>query len=74
ARVTLPADGRFRVVVGSAGGSGTFSVSLEQTAGVTAAPIPRLPGADTPPAGDPADVKPPVPDGDYRPQPLGGNN
>ena len=74
ARVTLPADGRFRVVVGSAGGSGTFSVSLEQTAGVTAAPIPRLPGADTPPAEDPADAKPPVPDADYRPQPLGNPN
>ncbi len=73
ARVTLPADGRFRVVVGSAGGSGSYSVSLEQAAGVTAAPIPRLPGADAPrvPApADPSDVKPPVEPG-YTPQPLG---
>ncbi len=80
ARITLPADGRFRVVVGSTGGSGTYSVSLEQQAGVTATPIPRTPGADVPrapappPGTDPADIKPPVPDPNYRPQPLGGNN
>ncbi len=80
ARVTLPADGRFRVVVGSAGGSGTYSVSLEQQAGVTATPIPRTPGADVPrapappPSTDPADVKQPLPDPNYRPQPLGGTN
>ena len=80
ASLTLPADGRFRVVVGSAGGSGTFSVSLEQRAGVTAAPIPRTPGADAPrapappPGTDPSDVKDPLPDPNYRPQPLGGNN
>ncbi|HEX8386407.1 MAG TPA: hypothetical protein VF576_09495, partial [Rubricoccaceae bacterium] len=70
--VTLPSDGRFRVVVGSTGGAGTYTVSLEQRAAVTAAPIPRLPGADRP---DP-DVKPPVTppaEGEYRPQPLGGN-
>ncbi len=80
ARVTLPADGRFRVVVGSTGGSGTYSVTLEQQAGVTATPIPRTPGADVPrapappPGSDPSDIKPPVPDPNYRPQPLGGNN
>lgn len=76
ARVTLPADGRFRVVVGSTGGAGTFSVSLEAQAAVTAAPIPRLPGADLPRPADPAPA-PPAPnpqDPTYRPQPLGGNN
>ena len=77
AQLTLPADGRFRVVVGSSGGSGAYSVSLEQRAGVTATPIPRTPGADVPrpaPAPDPADVKEPLPDPNYRPQPLGGTN
>ena len=76
ARVTLPADGRFRVVVGSTGGEGTFSVSLEAQAAVTAAPIPRLPGADLPRPVDPPPA-PPAPDPQdptYRPQPLGGNN
>lgn len=68
--VTLPSDGRFRVIVGSTGGAGGYTVSLEQRAAVTSAPIPRLPGADAPRP----DAAPPVPaEGEYRPQPLGNN-
>ena len=73
-RVTLPADGRFRVVVGSTGGAGLFSVSLEAQAAVTAAPIPRLPGADLPRPADPVPDVPDPQDPTYRPQPLGGDN
>ncbi len=71
--VTLPSDGRFRVIVGSTGGAGGYTVSLEQRAAVTSAPIPRLPGADAPRPADPG-VEPPGPaEGEYRPQPLGNN-
>jgi hypothetical protein len=71
-RATLTSEGTYRVLVGSAGGGGLFSVSLGQQAAVTAAPIPRLPGQGLParPATPPSDT-PTDPPGDYQPQPIG---
>lgn len=68
-RTTLTTEGTYRVVVGSGASGGEFSVSLGQQAGVTAAPIPRLPGQGTPtPPPDTPPANPPG--GQYQPQPI----
>lgn len=41
---TLPSEGVYRILVGTQGGGGAFTVSLETEAAVTGSDIPRLPG------------------------------
>ena len=60
----LPTAGTYRVLVGAPSGSGSYRVTLDQQAAVTADDIPRLPGAEVPRSGDGQ--------GPDRPQPVDG--
>ena len=44
-RFTLPSEGVYRVLVGTRGGGGAYTVALETEAAVTGSDIPRTPGA-----------------------------
>lgn len=71
-RETLAAAGTFRVIVGASGGDGTYRLTLEQQAAVSADDIPRLPGADQP-RNTPIPTEESGGDGEeeYEPQPIG---